>query len=550
MKQTATLLLLLVSLTRAVTAQDVPSAPTAETPAPPVVQNEPWGIVTLKSLERTRGWVQRISVQLPDLPFASSMRQLEQFPAIPGLDPTRPIVLLVRARGKTLEDPLCILALPVTDTSLFLALCAQIPDLKIEKLAENQWRIRRGSKELGAAEFDQRLLVTNHPEFLNDPAWIPQWLPSGTVDNDVSICIRPAGIPAEIQHGWSRSLAREIEKLRQKSTTLPENDGVLLRAIAEFSASCLKRWRGGTRQIELNLLFDSNLEFDVSWFALPDSKLSQDLAEIRLQAARIERIPDSGRPTAAEATFAVDFPPPIRELMSLGFARIWEHVSQEVGPRIRREDWPAASGASDMIAATIETGRLEAHLAFVPSDGKHMVLYGSVAGQKSERLSESLVTVLPYAAETSKVREVRINAVRQGSLSVHQILPKKISADDRMLYGDNSSLYMGTNSYAFLFAVGGESVPPVLTGLEPSSLESPDLVALSCHLRPWLVLLAQSRKEDQDRFQKLLEVSPEADPQDEVALRIRSLPDQLQLSFKFESGVQRMIQSALHLPSP
>jgi len=510
----------------------------------PTGKRAPWGIVTLRSLDRARVLVRGVSNDLLWPPLVASLQRLDRIAEIPGLDPDGPMVLLVRFQGTSFEQPQLTLALPVTDGPRFMQVCTALPYLTVEEIQQHRWRIKGGNHELTIVQSDGRLLVTNHAPLLDHPEVIHDWLRNLNVTMDFSIRIQPHGIPEEIQIQWRESIVRELSRLRTRVAKSSEKDAFLAQAAIDFLENGLKRWENGTRQLDIGVRFDDALHGELNWTALPGSALGKDLASFQLDAARFERTEQETEAfPAAEMTFAVDVPPPMRVLAELAFDRVREHMIREIGPRIKKEDQRLAGGVFDAIAATIATGRFESHLAFVPVTEGRMVLYGSISGQQSDRLGESLATVLPYASQTKEVRSVEMNAVQQGSLVAHRIVPTHVRSDDRLLYGEDSALYMGTNSYAFLFAVGGADSPKVLSQLEPVSEETPALMSLRVHLRPWLVLLEQEKAQERELWQQLLSVLPESEPNDLMEFRVATKPDQLQMNLTVEKGLLQMAGS-------
>lgn len=533
------LLLCLLVLPTGLVAEET-SAATEGDPA----RLEPWGILRLRSLERTRELMRNVSQQLPWRPLTGVLRRLEGLCEIPGLNLDEPVVLFVRFRDNTLERPELTLVLPMTDTNEFMRSCIAMPSLKkVESAGEGRWLIKREEMELLAVSNGGRILVTNFPPLFEQQNTVLSWLSNVDLESDIAIRLQPRGFPLEHQNAWRDVIFEELSRAKKQaidsSTTKPSLEVSSLSFLELF----LKRWEHGVHQIDFKLRYEDSLRLTMDCLADPKSKLASDLSELPLDRIRFEGIDSESVGSVAptcEVTLAVNIPGPLKALIGLGIDRLRDELGREFGPRLKDEDLAATGGAFEAISTTLATGRLESHLAFIPVTDHRLVLYGSIAGKNAKLLRTSLKTVLPYTAQSKEIRSVQMDAVKNERLLAHQVDFRNVRPDDQLLYGPGSSLYMGTSSNAFVFAVGGNDALDVLGRLTAISEPSPPLVSIQCRLRPWVTLLEQSRNQENELLRDLLNTVSEADPQDRLDFQVSSQRDGLRFELNIESELLEM----------
>lgn len=498
----------------------------------------PWGMARLQSLNRSVEMLQQLQGDMDFAPLAAVVEKLDRIRQLPGFDAARPIVLLAYAGSGSIKKPELVLSLPVSDAAQFVAACRGIQRITIEDVSANRWRVRGAEKEFAAVAIDGQLLISNQASLLAVPGNILPRLLESLTGFDFTVSLLPAGVPNDIRSRWLQLLAGRLDEKRAQAEQATGDEGERRRAILTFLRYYGDRWHDGIQRVDLGLKLENGLTAELRCSAIPESRLAQDFSRLTLSTATARKPLRAN--AAAELQLAVDVPTPVRHLLGVIFKQLKDHVSREVGPHLKMDDRAPASGVFDAVAATMAVGRLESTLAFIPTVDHHFVFLAATAIERSDRLAESLSTVLPYAAQSDDIRAVDLNVLGEAAPVLHRIQPAKPKEEDRRIYGDNSALYVGTTSDTFLFAVGGPDAEPLLKNLEASPLTSPNLLTLRWQTRPWIEFVQTGDPKEKTAAQ-LAAAFPVETPEDVLAAQLRAEQDQLRLTVTLERGYLRLL---------
>jgi len=206
------------------------------------------------------------------------------------------------------------------------------------------------------------------------------------------------------------------------------------------------------------------LEFTLR--AKPDTPFAEELIEAVGKPSRFAPALDATVPLSLSISAMLnDYNrKTLSELFSVGQTEISRGLSQ-LPPDTPKEDIPeleSVRGLFDSLRATIKAGHLDGFIQFFGNAEDKFVLAGGVKLLNAPAFGTGLAGILERASKVASDVEIEVGVASHGDVVFHRITGERASGGDRVMYGGVPSFYVGTDSQAVWFALGGEDALPTL----------------------------------------------------------------------------------------
>ncbi|MHC4877193.1 MAG: hypothetical protein ACYTGL_11920 [Planctomycetota bacterium] len=216
--------------------------------------------------------------------------------------------------------------------------------------------------------------------------------------------------------------------------------------------------------------------------AKPDTAFAEELLESVGKPSRFSPALDATVPLSLSLSAVVNEHQrkTLAELFNVGQQEISRELSQlpQDTPKEEIPELESVRGLFDSLRATIKEGHLDGFVQFFGNVEDNFVLAGGVKLVDAAGFGNGLAAVLERASEFAADTEVEVAFASHGDVVFHRIKGETSSRGDRAMYGEAPTLYVGTDSQAIWFAVGGENALPTLRAaidkVNAGQLSAPD----------------------------------------------------------------------------
>jgi len=119
----------------------------------------------------------------------------------------------------------------------------------------------------------------------------------------------------------------------------------------------------------------------------------------------------------------------------------------------------AIQNLSQVLRATIDSGRLDAIFQFVGQPGDALVLLGGMKVSDGASLALGVDDILTRVKQKEAVESVRQNVFSHKGVNVHRLDFRRVRPEDEKLYGGKPSLYVGVGDDVLWVAWGSDAAP-------------------------------------------------------------------------------------------
>lgn len=270
--------------------------------------------------------------------------------------------------------------------------------------------------------------------------------------------------PDHIRELLLATLRNSTQAAMQQRDNEPEGAYRIRRAQAEGNLHTVESVLKDGEELTLGFKVDEEnnqafLELVVR--AKPDTAFAEELIEAVGKPSRFAPALDDTVPLSLSVSAMLNEynRKTLSELFSVGQQEISRELSQ-LPPDTPKEEIPQLDSVRslfDSMRATIKAGHLDGFLQFFGNVDDKFVLVGAVKLVNASGFGNGLAAILERASKFSGDTEIELAVASHGDVVFHRIKGNRQSVGEQVMYGGTPSFYVGTDSQAVWFAVGGEN---------------------------------------------------------------------------------------------
>ena len=209
------------------------------------------------------------------------------------------------------------------------------------------------------------------------------------------------------------------------------------------------------------------------------------------------------------------------------------------------------------LSETIDAGDVDGLVQFVEAPDDKFVLVAAAHVADVDSVSVALREIAQYMASENAGRQqiIDVNALTVRDVTLHRIRGTEIRRQDRQLYGDDVSLYLGAGRDALWLAMGGDQTEEALKSviLAPSNRRAVSvdptaplpILQASLHLSSWLALAGVGDGEQERKLAQAARLAFSSTDDDGVHLELFADEEGLRLNVRADRGYIRLFGVAL-----
>jgi hypothetical protein len=237
------------------------------------------------------------------------------------------------------------------------------------------------------------------------------------------------------------------------------------------------------------------------------------------------------------------------------------HVRSEVSASLERPDAQLGPHPFERIltalSQTIDAGHMDGLVQFIDADDGKFVLVAAAHVADADSVSVALEQIMQQlaTAKPEAIQLVEVNALEVGDVSLHRLRGRNVRRQDRRLYGDDVSFYIGAGRDAVWLAVGGartrDALQQVILAPAPAapprveSTQSLPILKASVHLSNWLALAGEGNSERERKLAAAARLAFSNTDEDGVHLELFADEAGLRLNIQVDRGYIRLLGVAL-----
>lgn len=462
---------------------------------------------------------------------------------LPGVDKTRPFGAALVLRREMLDSPAGIAFLPVTNgASLVKALQQKIP--LIQDVSEGRWEVKLPKLHLHVYLQGDYLLVSQSKEVL---AHITEEflveVQMRTKSNDLYARLDFLGLSEPVRTSIVRKINDDLKKERIRKPEESDDEYRLRGQLIDLMKSTISHIVHDSQTLTAGIQIESEVTVDLQWEANPDSVLASQLNRLDLEQSNASLQTTGDAPFQAQ--LGVKIPEGLQTFLLEAFTLARKQIKEEIGPQLAEMDRGPLKGAFDALDKTVQRGDLIATISFEESEQNNMILVAGVNIMESDLVKDFLETILPYARDSEDVKEVELNFHQSEVLSLHRLQGRNQREEDRRLYGDSASLFVGVSPGTFWIAHGGKQTVNLLKERvqRKGSSNAGQILAVEFSLDPWLNL-AEKHQQDLKKIKMVRQAIPNA-VDDRITFELKAIPDGLSARLNLQAGYFKLFGIAL-----
>ncbi|WP_417847996.1 hypothetical protein [Thalassoglobus sp.] len=466
-------------------------------------------------------------------------KKLQQFP---GIDRQRPIGGMLVLHREKLELPTFLVMLPVTDGEKFVtAFKKKVP--VVQTIKKGNWKINIPNMPLYANLQDKYLLIAQrrntHQHVTSE---MLKSLETQTRQNDVSVSLLQAGISDPLRNRIIEGFQIELNKELEQKPNEKDKEYALRKELIELIRLTGLQLFTKMEQISATLQIESDIQLSAEFKVAQESDLSDVLASLPLAEKRVPGVSTESRPVRIQ--FSLNIPQPFQVFALNILKQVREDVRRDLSPHLAEADRMPVRGAFDAIQQSIDDGKLDGLIEFQEIEETRMVLIGGLRILGNSLMATSLETILPYARDSKDITEVEMNVINNEHLKLHRLKGKEPRDEDRRLYGDELSLFVGTGANSLWLSVGGEKTPELISDLSSHDAKPVEsIVQIDFSFDPWL-RLGEKHQQDLEKVKRFRQAFPD-DQNDKVHFDIKSSASGFNATLHAESGYLKLLGLAM-----
>lgn len=493
---------------------------------------------------------------------------LERAGKLEGLDRKRSMGMAMFMPTTLPPNPVGVLYVPVEDVESLIE-TLQLGPFTVHKLTdrENEYEIIGSRRTRHLVVRDGYAFVSSDEAFLDaDIALLANLVPRLAANYDFSVTFRPRSIPPILLDVFLGYLeARTAGQLQQRDNE-SLSSYVARRANGLSMLQLLQYVLSDGEQLTLGFKADpetGGAEIELIVDATDDSEFAQYLDDLASRPSAFAKLFTSDEPMALSASWMLDkngqetFQDQVKALAIALQKRLYPEDTGLEGERVSGASermptiHPSIERLISPLTATIDNGHIDVFAQFREADTR-FVLIGGLRLVGGETFAAGLRDVLGKLRLSDSAPVIELDVDRHQDVVFHRLGGDAVREQDRRLYGDNSSIYLGSGRRTLWFAIGGpdallelKSAMDTLANAEgdPPSRDPMVPFQIVLHADRWTQLPASEDGREQVRQ----ELSREAFAADNDTLRfeIRPTDDGIVIRAKLDAGFVRLLALTL-----
>ncbi|MBT5021016.1 hypothetical protein OAF42_02985 [Planctomicrobium sp.] len=506
--------------------------------------SRPLAVVASAGLERFEEDVVRLATVSEHEDLLNIYQKLKNnINKLPGVDKTRPFGAAIVLRRDILDSPAGIAFLPVTDgTSLVKSLQQKLP--VITDVSDGRWKVKLPKLQLHIHLQDDYLLISQNEELLSlvTEDFLAE-IQVQTKLNDLYARVDFLGLSEPVRSSFVRKINNDMKKEEIRKPEESDDEFRLRSQLIELIKATFLHVVSDSQSLTAGIQIESEVAVNLHWKAKTDSVLATQLNHLELDPSKVSLQTNGDAPFQAQ--LGVKIPQELQAFLLEAFHLARKQIKDEIGPQLAEMDRGPLKGAFDALEKTVQRGDLIATIAFNESNQNNMILLAGLNIMESDLVKNFLETILPYVRDSEDIQEVELNFHQSKGLSLHRLQGRNQREEDRRLYGDSASLFVGVSSDRFWIALGDKQTPDLLEERvqRKGSPNAGQILAIEFSLDPWLVL-AEKHQHDLKKIKMVRQAIPNAED-DRITFELKAVPDGLSASLNAQAGYFKLFGIAL-----
>lgn len=391
-----------------------------------------------------------------------------------GVDRSRSVGMAMFLPETLPPRPVGVLYVPVADVDSLVE-TMQLGPTTVRKLEgeEDRYEIDspRGTRHLVVR--DGYAFVSSAEAFLDADITLLSKLTARMAEKyDFSITFRPESIPPILLDVFLGYLEGRIAGELQQRADEPLSQYIARRANGLSMMELLHYVLSDGEQLMLGVKADAEMggaEIELVVDAAPDSEFAQYLDDLASRPSSFSALFDSDEPLSLSASWMLDEHGKTTltdQVKALAVGLQNRLYPEETEAEVDAERIPGSSQTVPTIhptiervtkplAATIEEGHIDLFAQFRQADSDQFVLIGGLHLVGGETFAAGLRELLRQLQLRDGAPQIDVDADQHEGIVFHRLGGDAIREQDRRLYGDNSSIYLGSSRRTLWFAIGG-----------------------------------------------------------------------------------------------
>ncbi len=438
-----------------------------------------------------------------------------------GVDRKRSFGLMLCLNESNLIRPFVITYVPTDDLEALMDTIGMAPvNITRSEGRDDRYEIETRGPTLYVQKKDKYALVCDNAEALDQE--LPDPGPYSEALNarfDVAVTARIGDVPETIRTVFLTYLRVSAETELQRRDNENETQYRIRRANGISNLELIEQVISQGEQITIGWDADAEaqkalIEFSVD--ARPDSEFAKSLESLSGRRSQLHAWMGENQPLALNVAWELNK----REKKAAAeWVKVFEtEVRRGLGMDENPSPQDAVGKLTASMQATVDAGKVDFGLQYVPLSGGKYVLVGAFHVVGTETFASGLQEVLQQVSDRPGLESVQLSAAEHQGIVFHKLVGRRVSPQDRQLYGGRPEVLVGAGQRMLWFAVGGDQSERVLKEsidlvidtrdrpLENAAALAP--IQASIHLSPWL------RLEPGPAVEESAEPAAEVDPAD------------------------------------
>lgn len=233
-----------------------------------------------------------------------------------------------------------------------------------------------------------------------------------------------------------------------------------------------------------------------------------------------------------------------------------EGLETEIGLRLLEEGEqdPAFKRFFEILRETADAGHVDILAQMVGNPKDKFVFVGGMKLVGGNGFATSMEKLIDRLSDIEALNAVELNVDQHAGMQIHRIQGKETRREDKRLYGNEPSLYIGSTPKAIWFAVGEDQAIPALKNAMDTVVQAQKGGRNRSQSAPLTVIVNAGRwlgmgplEGEEDRPRPLQEFADKAftPENDEVKFEVQTTDDGARLRIEVNEGFLRLLGLAL-----
>ncbi len=370
---------------------------------------------------------------------------------------------------------------------------------------------------------------------------------------DVSIAYDLTSIPKATLQVFIGFLKNAAETELQQRDDEPDGAYKIRRANGVSILTLLEQAATQTERVVIGVNKSKNegkAIIEASVHATPGSDFAKYLKAIGGKRSYFDALNKEDSPFTVSVSWALD----TREKKSA--LETLEGLEEEIGLRLLEEGEqdPAFSRLFEILRETADAGHVDILAQMVGNPEDKFVFVGGMKLVGGNGFATSLEKLIDRLSDIEALNAVELNVDSHAGMQIHRIQGKQIRREDKRLYGNEPSLYIGSTAKAVWFAVGEDQAISALKDAMDTVTQAQRAgrnrtqsapLTITINAGRWLGLGPVEGEEDRPRPLDAFAKEAFTPENDEVKLEVQTTDDGARVRIEVNEGFLRLLGLAL-----